>query len=113
MKHCLYYVGLFTLIVTGLEASASKGKAIYTKSCLSCHISAKGMASSKPAKTWNELLLFQEGSSNTLGQIHLDANKTKASWGYFESDLYRNESKHLKDFLQKYSSDRGKHNSCY
>lgn len=112
MKYCLFYISLLSFIITSLEASASQGKIIYTDNCLSCHISAKGMASSKPAKTWKELLVFKEGPSNTLGQAHLDANKAKVSWDYFESDAYKKESKHLKDFLQKYSSDRGKHNSC-
>jgi len=113
MKHYLYCLGILALTATGLAASASQGKVIYTKSCLPCHISAKGMAYSKSAKTWKDLLLFKEGSSNALGQIHLDVNDAQTSWDYFLSDLYKKESKHLKDFLQKYSSDQGKHNSCY
>jgi hypothetical protein len=113
MKHCLYYLGILSLIISGLEASASQGKAVYTTSCLPCHISAKGMASQKLAKTWKELLLFDKDTSNTLAKIHLDSNKAKASWDYFRSEAYRQENRHLKDFLQKYSSDRGRHNSCY
>jgi hypothetical protein len=67
MKHYLYCLGILTLTSTGLEVFASQGKVIYTKSCLPCHISAKGMAYSKPAKTWKDLLFFKEGSSNSLG----------------------------------------------
>lgn len=113
MKYYLTCMSILSLLVTGLEASASQGKAIYAKNCLACHISAKGMASSKSAKTWKELLLFAEGPSNALSRIHLDTDEAKASWDYFKDDTYQQESKHLKDFFQKYSSDRGKHNSCY
>ncbi len=113
MKFCLCCISILSLLITGLEASASQGKAIYTKSCLPCHISAKGMASSKSAKNWKELLLFEEGPSNALGRIHLDANGAQTSWDYFKGDTYKADSRHLKDFLQKYSSDRGKHNSCF
>lgn len=112
MKHYLSCISILALLATGLEASASQGKAIYAKNCLTCHISAKGMASNKSAKAWKDLLLFKEGPSNALGQIHLDADEAKSSWDYFKSDTYQKESKHLKDFLQKYSSDRGRHNSC-
>jgi len=70
------------------------------------------MDSSKSAKTWKDLLLFKESPFNAFGQIHIDANEAKTSWDYFKSDAYKKESKHLKDFLQKCSSDRGRHNSC-
>jgi len=70
------------------------------------------MASSKSAETWKDLLALKEDISNALGQIHLDASGAKTSWNYFGGGTYKKESKHLKDFLQKYSSDRGRHNSC-
>lgn len=112
MGHHLACISLLSLFVTGLEASASQGKVLYVKRCLSCHISAKGMSSSKSAKTWKELLVMNGSPLNELARIHLHADEAETSWGYFKGSVYKEESRHLKDFLQKYSSDRGRHNSC-
>ena len=101
----------FTLF-TNMYASVSQGKLIYKKECLSCHIEGKYLASTKKAKEWKELLIENE-KSNKLAQLHFSIKKTDEDWSYFKQKDYLQDSNHLKNLLQKYSSDRGKHNSCY
>lgn len=108
-----YFLIILTvcLLTPMLEASVFVGKEIYIKECLHCHLSGKALASHKRAKAWKKLFTLEDGT-NKLATIHLTLKETKASWIYFGSDTYLKETKHLKDFMQKYSSDRGKHNSC-
>ncbi len=108
MKKVLFISSLF---IFTLNASVSQGKEIYKKECLQCHLGGKALASNKPSVTWKELFVFQNGT-NTLAQIHLKIHKAEPSWTYFEGEGYKEESKHLKDLMLKYSSDRGSHNSC-
>jgi hypothetical protein len=90
------------------KAKLSTSKAV-------CHVisAQKAWPQASPQKHGKNFSLFKTEPSNTLAQIHLDAGEAKSSWAYFEGDAYKKESKHLKDFLQKYSLDRGRHNSCY
>jgi cytochrome c5 len=90
-----------------LDASATQGKEVYNKICLQCHLSGKSLASQKSAHAWKTLF-----ATETLSQLHLDKEEANASWDYFKAEAYQQEIRHLKDFMQKYSSDRGKHNSC-
>jgi len=100
------------ILFTQAFASVSQGKLIYAQQCLSCHIEGKYLANTKKAKEW-KLLLTEKDSTNKLAQSHLNHKKAKDSWSYFKQKNYLQESKHLKDLLQKYSLDRGKHNSCF
>lgn len=111
MIRAVYTFAALCLISSGLEASFIQGKKIYSASCTKCHLYGKAMASSKSAQEWKNLLQFKE-NSNKLAQLHLNAKEAEASWSYFKDKTYKEEARHLKDFLQKYSSDRGRHNSC-
>ncbi len=107
VQSTLFYFCIFILFTPFLEASAIQGKDTYKKECLQCHLEGKSFATKNTAKGWQAL--FKTGA---LSQLHVNNKAAKASWSYFEGESYQKDIKHLKDFLQKYSSDRGKHNSC-
>jgi len=100
------------LLLISAEASVSQGKKVFSQRCAPCHIEGKYFASKKKAKQWKILLKFQD-KTNPLADFHLDSPEANASSSYFLSQEYKQNSKHLKDLLQKYSKDRGSHNSCY
>jgi len=93
-------------------ASASKGKEVYKQHCLECHVKGGYLASQRKAKTWKKLFLLKD-DKNTLQTLHLQNQEAKVSWSYFSSQGYLEDSKHLRAFLEKYSKDLGKHNSCH
>lgn len=105
MKKLLLFI--FALYVATLDASVSQGKEICMKRCLPCHLNAKALAGTNSAKVWQELFRTDE-----LSKLHLKRKEAEASWSYFKRESYQNETRDLKEFLQKYSSDRGRHNSC-
>lgn len=102
-----YLFCILSLLIADIEASVSQGKDIYATACQECHLNGKYLASKKSAQEWKILI-----ESDKLSQLHLRDEGAKTFWSYFEGETYQKETKHLKDFLQKYSSDRGKHNSC-
>ena len=93
------------LLTDHLHASVSKGKEIFLQECRSCHLEGKYFASHKKAKEWSRLL-----KEDALNKIHQDKN---ISLPYLSHEKFLEDKKHLKALLQKYSKDRGKHNSCY
>ena len=94
-----------SVLLVQLHASVSVGKEVYLTECAHCHVEGKYFASNKKAKTWSKLL-----KTDNLYRLHHDQN---ISLPYLNSDKYKADKKHLKALLQKYSKDRGKHNSCY
>jgi len=99
------YLVCICLLLTGLNASVSKGKELFAKKCRSCHIEGKYFASSKKANEWAKIL-----KTDSIKQGHLDLN---LSLPYLNSQEFQDDKKHFKALFQKYSKDRGKHNSCY
>ena len=98
---------LLLLLLSSLDliASVSKGKIIYAAQCKTCHVQGKYLAQGKKAKVWKKIL-----KENTLNTLHLDKN---ISLPYLSSIAFKEDKTHLKALLQKYSKDRGSHNSCY
>lgn len=96
---------LLSFLILHLEASVSKGKETYAKHCASCHVEGKYFAQNKKAKEWKKLL-----KADDLDRLHLNKN---ISLPYFKSQAFEDDKTHLKALLQKYSKDRGSHNSCY
>jgi len=94
-----------SVLLIHLQASVSVGKEIYLKECANCHLEGKYFASNKKAKEWSKLL-----KTDALNRLHQDKN---ISLPYLNSNNFLEDKKHLKALLQKYSKDRGKHNSCY
>lgn len=111
MKRYLVILLSSGLYLSILNASVSQGKEVYKKRCQQCHNYAKAMAGSKSSAEWKKVF-DKKDSANVLAQTHLKAEKAKASWDYFQNPPYAKEVKHVKDFMLKYSSDRGRHNSC-
>lgn len=99
-----FYVLIF-LFVTNLTASVTMGKEVFSKECATCHVQGKYFASHKKAKEWSELFKNSE-----LDKLHLERN---ISVPYLQEKAFFKDIKHLKELLQKYSKDRGSHNSCY
>ena len=93
------------LALVHLMASVSKGKEIYAKYCVSCHVKGKYLAQNKKAKEWKKLL-----KADALDRLHQDKN---ISLPYFKTQAFEDDKVHLKALLQRYSKDRGSHNSCY
>lgn len=112
MRIILYSIITFKLLTSTLNASVSEGKEIYSNVCLGCHPYAKDLASKKTSKEWKHVFKHQD-STDILTQIHLRQKEAKKSWTYFKDQEYHQHRRHLRDFMLKYSSDIGKHNSCF
>ncbi len=95
----------FILLTLFVDASISDGKEIFARECATCHIQGKYFAAKKKAKEWKKLL-----SSDHLKKLHLEHN---LSLPYLETPQFNEDRSDLKALLQKYSLDRGRHNSCY
>ena len=106
------FLFLSFLLLTSIEASVSQGKNIYSKRCALCHTEGKFLASEKKAKEW-KVLFETTGEKNRLAALHLKKADTNASLNYFQTQSYQQDIPHLKALMQKYSKDRGSHNSCY
>ncbi len=98
-------IGILLLFSLCLYASVSDGKAIFAKECASCHVEGKYFAARKKAREWKQLL-----QADKLEQLHRDK---KVTVPYLKTPKFKDDTKDLKALLQKYSKDRGRHNSCY
>lgn len=107
----LFLFVLSSFLVTEVISCAAvyKGQRIYVRECRDCHGGGQGVAASKRAREWKKLL---KDDGQGLAQIHLESQKAKKSWEYFNSDQYKSKSKDLKDFLMEYSKDSGKVPAC-
>ena len=47
-----------------------------------------------------------------LAELHLEDDKAKKSWKYFNNKLYAKDSRHLEDFLIEYAKDSGNVPAC-
>ncbi|MFC2074074.1 cytochrome C, partial [Campylobacterota bacterium] len=60
---------------------------------------------------WKKLLNKKQKGME-LAQIHLDSDKAKKSWKYFNSKKYRKKARHLRDFMVEYAKDSGNVPAC-
>ncbi len=104
-------VGLFLLSVPALEAAVYKGQKEYVKKCRKCHGGGQKVAASKRMRDWKKLL-NKKNKGIELAGIHLDSDKAKKSWKYFNSKKYRKKAKHLRDFIVEYAKDSGNVPAC-
>lgn len=105
-------MSLLALTVLGLgsaEAAVYKGQKVYIKKCRKCHGGGLEVAASKKKRTWKKLM---KKKGEGLAKLHLDNEKAKASWSYFDSRTYTKRAKHLKDFLVEYAKDSGNVPAC-
>lgn len=112
MRFSLAFVfAFFVLFMPSLEAAVYKGQKAYIKKCRSCHGGGLQVAASKRMKEWDKLL-NKKNKGMELAKIHLDSEKAKKSWTYFDSSKYRKTAKHLKDFMMEYAKDSGNVPAC-
>lgn len=112
MKFSLALVlGLFLLSVSSLEAAVYKGQKEYVKKCRKCHGGGQAVAAGKKMRTWKKLLNKKQKGMK-LAQLHLDSDKAKKSWKYFNSKKYRKKARHLRDFMVEYAKDSGNVPAC-
>ena len=102
---------LFLLSVPSLEAAVYKGQKAYVKKCRKCHGGGQKIAASKRMKDWKKLL-NKKNKGSLLAQVHLDSDKAKKSWNYFNSKKYRKRARHLRDFMVEYAKDSGNVPAC-
>lgn len=112
MKFSLALVlSLFLLSVSSLEAAVYKGQKEYVKKCRKCHGGGQAIAAGKKMRTWKKLLNKKQKGMK-LAQLHLDSDKAKKSWKYFNSKKYRKKARHLRDFMVEYAKDSGNVPAC-
>lgn len=105
-------MSVLALTVLGLgsaEAAVYKGQKVYIKKCRKCHGGGLEVAASKKKRTWKKLM---DKKGEGLAKLHMENDKAKKSWSYFESKKYQKSSKHLKDFLVEYAKDSGNVPAC-
>lgn len=91
-----------------LNAASYKGQRVFSKRCVKCH-GRQDFIGSKTRKQWKKLM---EHKGKKLAQIHLNSQKAKKSWKYFQSNRFNKKAKHLKDFLIEYAKDSGRVPAC-
>ncbi len=105
-------MSVLALTVMGLgsaDAAVYKGQKVYVKKCRKCHGSGLEVAAAKKRTTWKKLL---KNKGDGLAKLHLENDKAKASWKYFESKKYTKSAKHLQDFMVEYAKDSGNVPAC-
>jgi len=108
-KIVLYILALTVLSLGSANAAVYKGQKVYIKKCRKCHGGGLEVAASKKKKTWKKLL---KSKGAPLAKVHLDTEKAKDSWKYFNSKKYKKRARHLKDFLVEYAKDSGNVPAC-
>lgn len=94
-----------------LEAAVYKGQKAYVKKCRKCHGGGQKVAASKRMKDWKKLL-NKKNKGSGLAALHLENEKAKRSWKYFDSKRYRKSARHLRDFMVEYANDSGNVPAC-
>ncbi len=108
-KVLFYIISAFLIMQATSSAAVYKGQRIYVKECRHCHGGGQSVAASKNMRTWKKLL---KNKGADLIAIHLNSEKAKDSWDYFNSSKFKKKSRHLKDFLVEYAKDSGKVPAC-
>lgn len=97
--------------IPALEAAVYKGQKAYMQKCRKCHGGGQKMAASKRMKDWKDLL-NKKNKGSGLANLHLENEKAKKSWSYFDSKQYRKSAKHIRDFMVEYANDSGNVPAC-
>ncbi len=106
MRHSIFIMLVLNIfIMTTADAAIYKGQKFYVEDCQSCHPSECDIVTSKTKDAWQKMM---KDKGRGLARVHLSYKKTEKSWEYFDSEKYKNRSRHLKDFLVEYAKDSGK-----
>jgi hypothetical protein len=112
MRFSLALVFSFMVLLAPMaEAAVYKGQKTYVKKCRKCHGGGQKMAASKRMREWKKIL-NRKNKGIKLANIHLESEKAKKSWKYFDSKRYRKRARHLKDFMVEYAKDSGNVPAC-
>jgi cytochrome c5 len=98
---------LMTAVVS--EAAVYKGQREFHKKCKQCHDNGQEIAATYKRSTWKKMF---KKKGEGLAEVHLNSEKAKPSWKYFESKRYKKYSRHLKDFMIEYAKDSGNVPAC-
>ena len=98
---------LMTSVVS--EAAVYKGQREFHKKCKKCHDNGQEIASTFKRKTWKKMM---KNKGQGLAELHLNNEKAKDSYDYFESKRYKKYSKDIKDFMVEYAKDSGNVPAC-
>jgi len=102
-------MGLTLFFTTSSSAAIYKGRISYKQVCQSCHQKGDKVIASRTQKEWQDIM---QDDGLGLAKLHFSSRKTMKSWEYFSSDLYAENSRHLKDFLVEYAKDSGNVLAC-
>ena len=97
------------LTVTVCDAAVYKGQREFHKRCKKCHDNGQEIAGMYKRSAWKKLM---KDKGAGLAELHLNNEKAKKSWSYFESKKYQKNAKHLKDFMLEYAKDSGNVPAC-
>jgi len=97
---------LFSFFIISIQASVFKGQKEYMKKCKICHGNGAKVAKAKTTDEWIKLF---ENNGLLIKKAH---EKDVDAMKYFNSDRFNKKSKHLLDFLKKYSADSGNVPAC-
>lgn len=101
----------FTIIIgigvmsTSASADIAKGQKWYTKNCKECHGTGTKGAAMHTQEEWDTLFA---NDGEVIIQKHIG---TKAET-YFKEDKFKDQGRHLRDFLFEYGSDSGNVPAC-
>lgn len=102
---------IFLLVIALLQLNAAvyKGQKVYVQECKTCHGTGQKIAASLKKREWKQML---QSNGQKLSKIHLDSDKARKSWDYFNSSKYTKRTRHLKDFMVEYAKDSGNVPAC-
>ena len=108
-KLSLICLAASVLAVASLDAAVYKGQREYVKKCRKCHGDGQKLMASRDKMGWERLM---KNNGEPLAKLHLENDKAKKSWDYFEDKQFRKKAKHLENFMLEYASDSGNVPAC-
>jgi hypothetical protein len=111
MRHSiLILLSFYSICFTpSSDAAIYKGRIAYVEDCQSCHQRGDELLVTRTQSEWKTIMRDQ---GRGLAKRHLLSKNSIKSWEYFESPIYVNKSRHLKDFLVEYAKDSGNVLAC-
>ena len=106
MQKIFYLVLALFFSLTILDASVYKGQRAYMKLCKKCHKSGGKLAKSYTQSEWDD---YFDENAKLLKDVH---NKNRAAMDKLNSERFKKNIKHMRQFFHKYASDSGNVPAC-
>lgn len=103
-KMILPVLGIAILYLPSANAAVYKGHRIFAEDCRACHAQASSLTRLKTVKEWQTAM---KDHGVWLAKVHLSSGGDEKARRYFSSTKYKQESKHLQNFLVEYAKDSG------